>query len=290
MGGKRKARKVIKKEREALHTSYQQKAPHNRLTQAFDKLRQNKQKALIPFLAAGYPDLETSLTLASHALKGEADMLELGVPCADAPNDGPVIQKAYHKALEAGATTSKVFQLVARLRQDTGKPLILMSYYKQVLQVGAKKFLTQMQKSGADALIIPDLPLKDCENLRADATAHNLCFITMATPGSTKEQYQQAINAGSGFLYCASVAGVTGARSEIPPQAIRMVQTLRRLTNLPLALGFGISSRRQVAEAAPFVDGVIVGSALLEGLKEKNVKGKTDFMTSFFSELRRGFE
>jgi len=270
-----------------MHTKHQTKSL-NRLEQTFNNLRQRSEKALIPFLTAGYPDLETSRLLALQCLASGADLLELGIPCSDALADGPVIQKASQKALSSGTNPEKVFELVAQLRQDTEKPLVLMGYYNQVLQTGEANFLNQMQRAGADALIIPDLPLEESTALREASRARNLCFITMAAPVASTERYKQLAEAGSGFLYCVSVAGVTGVRSSIPPQTLRMLQTLRRLTSLPLSLGFGISSRQQVAEVSPFVDGIIVGSALMEGLEGKSTKGKLNFANSLLNNLKEG--
>jgi len=264
-------------------------AKYNRLELTFDSLRREGEKALIPFITAGDPDLETTRRLALHILEQEGDILELGVPCSDALADGPVIQRASRRALEAGTTPDKIFQLVSRIRQKTGKPLVLLVYYNQVLQRGKINFLDDMKKAGADGLIVPDLPLEESASLREAARERNLSFITMAAPTLPEERCRQAAEAGSGFLYCVSVAGVTGTRTGIPEETLSMLQKLRQFTSLPLALGFGISSRQQISAVAPYVDGVIVGSSLMEGLEGKSTADKLNFASSFLLKLKGGF-
>ncbi len=273
-----------------METSSWQPCLENRLEKAFKELRRKNRKALIPFFTAGDPDMETTRRLALGALQEGADILELGVPCSDAMADGPVIQKTSSRALKGGATPEKVLQLGLEMRRETEKPLVLLAYYNQLLQQGTYSFLEKMSQAGFDGIIIPDLPLEESCRMREYASQENVSYVTMCAPHGNDQRYLQAAEAASGFLYCVSTAGTTGVRSQVSTHTLNMLRGLRQLTSKPLALGFGISSREQVEVYSPYVDGIIVGSALLSGLEEKELPDKLAFTASFLHHLRQGFK
>ncbi len=258
----------------------------NRLEKTWQSLRREGRTALMPFIMSGDPSLEATREHVLKAVEAGTDIVELGVPSSDALADGPVVQDAAGRALAAGVTPQKVLEMVAQLRQETEVPLVLMCYYNQLLQAGEGGFIREIRKSGGDGLIVPDLPLEESDGLRRAAAEESLSFITMVTPLSGLARSRQIAGAGSGFLYCVSVAGVTGARRNIPVEALEMLKTLREITSLPLALGFGISSPQQAREAAGYADGVIVGSALIRGMEGKSRNERLEFIETFLASLR----
>ena len=236
----------------------------NRIDAVFARLRRQKKKALIGYLTAGYPTPALLPTLAEACARGGLDLLELGVPFSDPLADGPTIQAASQRALAQGMTPVKILAQVRQLRRrGLELPIVLMTYYNPVLRYGLKRFCQDSAHSGVDGLIVPDLPPEEATELKSAARRAGLDLVFLAAPTSPRERLRRIARASSGFIYYVSLTGVTGARSRLPVELGAGVRALRRMTRLPVCVGFGVSRPDQVRELARFADGVIVGSALL---------------------------
>ena len=240
----------------------------NRITEKFAELAQRREKALITFITAGDPNLETTLDLVLTLEKAGADIIELGVPYSDPLADGPVIQQASQRALKKGANLKKIFAAVAKLRQDTQIPVILMTYYNPLLRYGLKSAAFDAAGSGVDGFIVPDLPMEESDELKHLLDERNICLIPLAAPTSGPERIKQIAASGSGFIYCVSLTGVTGVRKDIPGNLKEFAGTVKDSSTIPVAVGFGISTPQQVAAVAKHCDAVIVGSALVKTISE----------------------
>ena len=238
------------------------------ISDQFQKVKKSGGKALITYISAGDPDLATSRKLVLALEQNGVDIIELGIPYSDPVADGPVIQQASLRALKNGITIEAVFGLVASLRQDTVIPLVLMVYYNSILQYGVSKFLIQCSQVGVDGLIVPDLPLEESGELRQEAGAYNVDVIMLVAPTTPVERIARIAAASHGFLYCVSVTGVTGTQATLDSGLQAFLGTVRSQTDLPLAVGFGISTPEQAAEAAQIADGVIVGSAVIKVVEQ----------------------
>jgi tryptophan synthase alpha chain len=247
-----------------------------RIDATFKRLKARGEKALIPFITAGDPDLQTTRTLAlTMAAKG-ADLLELGIPFSDPLADGPTIQASSTRAVKGGVHLPEVLELAGALRRETEIPLILMGYYNPILQYGLKRTAADAARLGVDGFIIPDLPLEEAGPWRRAAAAAGVAAIFLAAPTSGPERIRKAGRLTRGFLYYVSVTGITGARDQLPPDLAAALKEVRSLVNCPLAVGFGISTPEQVEWLAPYVDGVVVGSAIVQRVAK--LKGKELFL------------
>ncbi len=264
----------------------------NRIEAVFRKLKQQGGKALIPFITAGDPDLKTTQALAlTMAAKG-ADLLELGIPFSDPLADGPTIQAASTRALKGGVHLQEVLELAGKLRLKTDIPLILMGYYNPILQYGLDRTAKDAARLGVDGFIIPDLPLEEAGPWRRAALATGLAPIFLAAPTSGAVRIKAMGRLTRGFLYYVSVTGITGARTQLPPDLVAALKEVRSLVNCPLAVGFGISTPEQVKWLAPYVDGIVVGSAIVQ--RVARLKGRElllevgDFIAHLKEPLRGG--
>lgn len=236
-----------------------------RIEGAFALLRRRREKALIGYLTVGFPTLKALPGLVAACVEGGMDLLELGVPFSDPLADGPTIQAASQKALAQGVTPARVLSEVRGLRRRGVKlPIILMTYYNPVLRFGIERFCREAAASGVDGLIVPDLPPEEAAELRSSAEPAGLAVIFLAAPTSSRERLKRIVRSSSGFVYYVSLTGVTGARRRLPKEVRGQVRAIRRMTRLPVCVGFGVSRPEQVKELAGFADGVIVGSALLD--------------------------
>ncbi|MCL2079296.1 MAG: tryptophan synthase subunit alpha [Oscillospiraceae bacterium] len=246
----------------------------NRISKAF-----SSKKAFIPFITGGDPDLETTKKLLYALYEAGADLIEIGIPFSDPIAEGPVIEAADERALKAGCTTDKLFDLVSQVRADIQIPILLMTYYNPIFAYGAEKFTLRCAKSGVDGLIVPDLPFEEREELQAPCAACGIELISMIAPTSD-ERITYIAERSSGFLYCVSSLGVTGTRNELGGSARNMIQRVRKISDIPCAVGFGVSTPEQAGEIAGFADGVIVGSAIVRIIAEHGracVKPVSDF-------------
>lgn len=241
----------------------------NRIDERFAELRRRGEKALMPYICAGDPDLESTYAVVRELERQGADLLELGIPFSDPIADGPAIQAASQRALAAGTTPEAVLALVRRLRQDGCRlPLLLMTYANIVYRPGMARFTAEAAAAGADGLIVPDLPMEEEGDLRRQCREQGLHLIGMLAPTSTEDRIAAACAGGSGFLYLVSLTGVTGARDVLSERFVPLVMRARQATQLPLCVGFGVSTPEQARRVADVADGVIVGSALVRLMGE----------------------
>lgn len=227
----------------------------------------NNGKAFIPFLTAGDPDLETTEKLIFEMERRGADLIEIGIPFSDPIAEGPVIQEADERALKGGTTTDDLFELVKRIRQKTQIPLVFMTYYNPVFSYGNEKFLKNASEAGIDGIIIPDLPFEESGEIRDTCRRFHVDLIHMIAPTS-EERIRRIAESAEGFLYCVSSLGVTGMREQITTDVASMIEKVREVSDIPCAIGFGISKPEQAAAMAKISDGVIVGSAIVKKIAE----------------------
>lgn len=240
----------------------------NRIDLAFERLRQEGRKALVPFLTIGDPDLKTSVELVAAMAEAGADMIELGVPYSDPLADGPVIQRASERALRNKVTLLDVMQVAEDARRAGADiPFILFTYYNPVLQFGLDRFFEQVQAKGISGLIIPDLPIEEDGEVRAMAEAAAIHLIPLVAPTS-HDRIKRIVSQARGFVYCVSSLGVTGMRSEFHAGIDEFLASVREASPVPTAVGFGISSRAHVERFEGLADGVIVGSAIVRKIEE----------------------
>lgn len=260
----------------------------SRLADCFIQLRQQGRKALMPYITAGDPDLDFTYAAASACVRAGADILELGIPFSDPLADGPTIQAAGKRALDNGVTFTGVLDLVRRLRQAVDVPIVLLVYYNTVNFWGEEAFVNACSAAGADALVVADLPAEESASLSALAAAAGLDLIRMVAPTSTSQRLAQATELATGFIYCVSVTGVTGARANLPASLQAFLEQVRARTDKPLVVGFGVSLPEHAVEATKIADGVIVGSALVGLLAEEAPKSRSGAL-AVASEFMAGF-
>lgn len=222
-----------------------------------------KGKAFIPFITCGDPDLDTTEKIAHSMAANGADLIELGIPFSDPTAEGPVIQGANLRALSGGVTTDKIFDLVRRLRQDITIPMVFMTYSNVVFSYDAEKFISTCAEVGIDGLILPDLPFEEKEEFDAICKKHGVDLISLIAPTS-ENRIAMIAKEAEGFIYIVSSLGVTGVRSEINTDIASMVKLVKENTDVPCAVGFGISTPQQAAKMAAISDGAIVGSAIVK--------------------------
>ncbi len=251
--------KDIKKEKAPENTI----AKESRIDSVFNKLRGKGQKALIPFITCGYPSIEGSIKLFDVLEKNGADIIEIGIPFSDPLADGPVIQATSKIALENGINTDAVMETIAKIRNKSSIPVVIMTYFNTVYRYGIDKFLERASDAGVDGLIIPDLPLEEFYNYESLLNNDYIDNIMLAALTSSKERLYKISNVCRGFLYCVAVKGVTGIRDGISNDVKDFLTKLRSITNLPLALGFGISNPGQIDEIKKYCDAIIIGSKIL---------------------------
>jgi tryptophan synthase alpha chain len=224
-----------------------------------------KKPALVAYVTCGDPHLATTGDIVLAAIEAGADVIELGVPFSDPVADGPVIQRASERALQHGTSLAEVLTLAAEVRehaQSTG--LIVFSYLNPLLRMGMKKFCKVARAAGVDGVLVTDLPVEEAGEYLQAMREHDLAPIFLAAPTSADERLLRIAQASRGFVYAVSRTGVTGQRQQLADDARKLVRRLRRVTKLPVALGFGISNPQQFAEVGEFADAVVVGSAIVE--------------------------
>lgn len=226
-----------------------------------------KGKAFIPFITCGDPDLATTAAAVRAAVENGADLIELGIPFSDPTAEGPVIQGANLRALRGGVTTDKVFDLVRDLRRDVTVPMVFMTYANVVFSYGPERFMTACRDTGIDGLILPDLPFEEKGEFRPLCRQYGVDLISLIAPTS-ENRIAMIAGEAEGFLYIVSSLGVTGTRSEIKTDLRSIVEVVRQNTDIPCAIGFGISTPEQAKAMAAISDGAIVGSAIIKLLEK----------------------
>jgi tryptophan synthase alpha chain len=230
----------------------------SRITEVF-----TKGKAFIPFITAGDPDLSITELLIPAMAEAGADLIEIVIPFSDPVAEGIVIQEADMRALSAGTTTDKIFESVKRIRMKTNVPLAFMTYLNPVFVYGSERFIKNAAECGVDALIVPDLPYEEKEELKPFCNQYGIDLISLIAPTS-KERIKTIAAEAEGFVYCVSSMGVTGVRAEIKTNIGDMISLVKETKDIPCAIGFGISTPEQAKEMSQYADGVIVGSAIVK--------------------------
>lgn len=248
----------------------------NRIEKRFQNLKKTRKKALVAFITAGYPDLNTTKKLILEFSRIGVDIVELGIPFSDPMADGPIIQEASQKALEHGVTLAKVLKIVKEIRQHTQMPICFMTYFNPIFCLGEAEFVRQAHASGVDGVIIPDLPPDEGKAFIRLAHEHNLDVIGFISPTTTINRIKFISSRSRGFIYYISLTGVTGIRQALPRDIKQHLGVVRRITRKPVCVGFGISSRLQVKQIHQIADGAIVGSAIVKKIKEN--MGKRDLV------------
>ncbi len=239
----------------------------SRIAGTFDHLRAEGRTALMPYHTAGWPSMKMSEEIILGLIKGGADLVEIGVPFSDPIADGTSVQRTSQLSLEQGTRLRDCIALVRRLRErGAAVPFLLMGYYNPIVKYGIERFVADCAEAGVDGFIVPDLPASESDQLHAACEAHRRDLIFMVAPTSTEERIAVAAERGSGFIYCVSVTGVTGARDRMSVTLGAYLETIRKKTDLPLAVGFGISRPDHVRQVAEHAQGAIVGAALINYL------------------------
>ena len=238
------------------------------ISETFADLKREGRKGLVGFMVAGAPDMERSESDIRAVLDNGVDVLELGIPFSDPTADGPVIQVAALQALAAGATLAKVLEMVARLRRDYRQPIILFGYLNPFYKFGYDKVFPAVRKAGADGVLLVDLPYEETGEVRPLLECEGLDLIALIAPTTGSDRAAMILNKASGFVYYISVTGVTGQRSTVADDIEEHVADLRKVTQLPVAVGFGISRGEQAAQVARYADAVVVGSAFVKAAEE----------------------
>ncbi|WP_164104309.1 tryptophan synthase subunit alpha [Candidatus Laterigemmans baculatus] len=234
----------------------------------FARLRSEGRKALLPFISAGDPDIETTAAIIRTLAEAGADMCEVGVPYSDPIADGPVIQASYQRALESGFRLSQLFELGESLRSGSPQPplslpMVTMVSYSIMLRTGIEAYVRRAVAAGYSGAIVPDLLVEEADEAARICRAHDFSLVQLVTPTTPRDRQLRIAELSSGFLYVVSVTGITGERRELPPSLLENVGWLREQTELPICIGFGISGPEQVRQLAPVADGLIVGSAFV---------------------------
>ncbi len=241
----------------------------SRIQQTFAKLRTDGSRALIPFITAGDPDLQTTRALLPALARAGASIIELGVPFSDPVADGVVIQRASERALKNRVSVAEVLSLVAEARRETDVPVVLFSYYNPLMQYGVERLGAEAERAGVDGVLVTDLVPEESEQFNAALARRDLNQIFLVAPTSTDARLRMVAERASGFIYAVSRAGVTGARTELSAEAERLVARVREVSALPVAVGFGIRSAAQVAEVWRYADAAVVGSAIVAEIERR---------------------
>ncbi|HEY9282181.1 MAG TPA: tryptophan synthase subunit alpha [Pyrinomonadaceae bacterium] len=242
----------------------------SRVAETFARLKAEERRALIPFVMAGDPDLATTRELLVALARAGADLIEVGVPFSDPVADGPVIQRAGARALRNGVGVARVLEAVNDARAAAADvPVVLFSYFNPLLQFGVERLGAEARAAGVDGVLVTDLPPESAADFASAMRRSGLDSIYLAAPTSTDERLRLIAERASGFIYAVSRAGVTGARAEVSAEAERLVARLRKVSALPVAVGFGISDARQVAEVWRYSDAAVVGSAIVAEIERR---------------------
>ncbi|MFH1853749.1 MAG: tryptophan synthase subunit alpha [Candidatus Omnitrophota bacterium] len=258
----------------------------NRIDKKFKELKKKRKKAFIAFIMAGDPSLSITERLVFELEKSGADIIELGVPFSDPLADGPTIQRSSERALENNVNLDSVFTMVKRIRAKTQIPVIFLTYYNLIYHYGLEKFTRKAKACGVDGVVIPDLPPEESKALRGIARVNRIAIIHLAAPTSSRERLKKIADASSGFIYYVSLTGTTGARKNLPIEISERLREVKKITDKPVCVGFGISGPEQVRAVSRVADGVIVGSAIIKVIEEnKNKKGLVNEVGKFVRRL-----
>jgi len=258
----------------------------------FKKQKEKNRKSLIIYLTGGFPTEQITKQLLPTLVENGTDIIELGVPFSDPIADGPSIQKASETALKNGITLKKILEIVENFRNKYFTPLILFGAFNPFLKYGLKNLVIDAKNSGVDGFLAPDLPPEAGEEFRSLCVENDLCLVYLIAPTTSMERKKFIAEKSTGFIYCISTKGVTGARKHISPEIKKQVSSLKKITEKPIAVGFGVSKPEQVKYIAQFADGVVVGSAVINEIsKYKNegqiLTGVSNLIFSLSSPLKK---
>ena len=259
-----------------------------RIAQRFEQLRKNGEKALVVFLSAGDPDLDTTDALVLAMAESGADLIEIGVPFSDPVAEGPTIQRSSERGLASGASLRRILERVERLRSKVDLPLLLMGYANPFYAMGAERFAVAAGQVGVDGIIVADLPPEEGHDFFEAADRHGIDAVLMATPTTPPERMKYLVEATRGFLYYVSLTGVTGARGDLASDVQAQVDLAKSFGDVPVCVGFGVSKPEHARELAGFADGVVVGSAIVDRIESAGSREKAvESVASFVEELKR---
>lgn len=258
------------------------------IVRAFERAAAEDRAAVMPYVMTGYPEPESAPEIALALERGGADLIEIGMPFSDPLADGPTIQRAATASLANGTTVARCIETVARIRERSAIPMVLMGYYNPIHRYGVERFCRDAAAAGAEGLILPDVPPEEAVDVRETARASGLALIFLVAPTSTEARLERAAEIGSGFLYCVSLTGVTGARASVSEGLEEFLGRVRRHTDLPLAVGFGISTPEHARAVARVADGVIVASALIDLIDKTEPGGRLRAVEEYIRSLREG--
>ncbi|MEM9351759.1 MAG: tryptophan synthase subunit alpha [Planctomycetota bacterium] len=240
------------------------------IDELFTKLRAEGRKALMPFVTAGDPDLETTAAVLKEVAKRGAALCELGIPYSDPIADGPVIQASYTRALDQGVKLADIMAMLSHATPELSAPVVTMVSYAIIYRHGPREYIEMAKEAGADGAIVPDLPVDEAAALSKLCREADFSLIQLVTPTTPNDRAVRIAETSSGFIYYVSVAGITGERRALPPELVDRVGWLREQTPLPVCIGFGISEPEHVRQLAPVADGLIVGSAIVRRIAAEN--------------------
>jgi tryptophan synthase alpha chain len=244
-----------------------------RISKGFAGLRASGELGIVAYITAGDPSFDATLKFVLALAEAGADVIELGIPFSDPLADGPTIQRASERALKAGATLAGVLDLVRRIRQSSEVPLLLFGYYNPILQMGLEKFAAAASSAGADGVLVTDLTPEESEDYRRILAAHHLDTVFLGAPTSTDDRLEKIAACSSGFLYLISRTGVTGEKDALPADLPALLRRARKVTQLPIAVGFGISQPGHVSVLGGLADAAVVGSALVSEIEKSKSTG-----------------
>ena len=259
-----------------------------RIGRRFASLRASSELGIVAYITAGDPSLDATLKFVLALAEAGADVIELGVPFSDPLADGPTIQRASERALRSGTTLAGVIDLVRRIRQSSQVPLILFSYYNPILQMGLEKFAIAASEAGADGVLATDLTPEESADYRRILAAHHLDTIFLGAPTSTDDRLTKIAAVSTGFLYLISRTGVTGAKDALPDDLPALLRRARAVTQLPIAVGFGISLPGHVSVLGGLADAAVVGSALVSEIENaKSIDAACDALAARIRSLKQ---
>lgn len=260
-----------------------------RIGERFKELLKRDEKALITFITAGDPDLKRTEEIIYALKRGGADIIELGIPFSDPMADGPTIQASSERALRNGITIRDILNTVRGIRRKDDIPIILFGYYNPIFNYGLKDFARDAKDAGVDGVLVVDLPPEEADELKIHTDQNGLDLIFLLTPTSDEHRMSLVASRAKGFIYYVSVTGVTGARKELPFKIRESVERARGFTDLPICVGFGISTPEQARGFAEFVDGIVVGSAIVRIIEENQQSSELlDKVERFVRGLKQG--
>ncbi len=257
----------------------------SRIRQTFARLKEDRKGGLIPFITAGDPSLDTTRELLFALGRAGADVIELGVPFSDPIADGPVIQRASQRALLNGTNVAQILELVTEVREELAVPIVIFSYLNPLLQFGLKRFASEAARAGVDGVLLTDMPAGETTGFAEDLSAQSLDLISLVAPTSTNARLEIISEHARGFIYAVSRTGVTGATTKSSDEAERLVARVRGVSDLPIAVGFGISNAQQVGEVWRYAEAAVVGSAIVAEIERAENGDVVERVEEFVREL-----